>query len=410
MLVEVSKLSKQYTLGPGMEDNLRAALMQGIRNAWRGAGDRQKSVFWALEDISFSLDRGEVLGVIGSNGAGKSTLLKILSRVTLPSSGRALLRGRVGSLLEVGTGFHPDLSGRENIFFNGALLGMRQAEIRGKLDEIVAFSGVERFIDLPVRKYSSGMYVRLAFSVAAHLETEILLIDEVLAVGDIAFQKKCIGKMEDVLQEGKAIVFISHNLGLVRQLCSRAMVLEQGRNRFLGSVDDAIQVYAKACLVKPEEIRFQGKLSDRVQVKGIRLNGRDPFVQEVLVSPGDSLRFECWLELEAFERLRVDLALFVEGMRLCTVHDYPEGASCRAGLVKLWFDFPGGWLRPGMYFVGLGGQEGSKLGDWFWKSDVFSFVVIEEWVAGIHEVSTGCVNVSIRGRREYVSGVGATGE
>lgn len=402
MLVEVNNLSKRYILGGGMEDNLRGAIMQGLKRTWKGVGRSGKSVFTALEDISFSLDRGEVLGVIGSNGAGKSTLLKILSRVTLPSSGEAVLRGRVGSLLEVGTGFHPDLSGRENIFFNGALLGMRQSEIRAKLDEIVAFSGVEGFLDIPVRKYSSGMYVRLAFSVAAHLETEILLIDEVLAVGDIAFQKKCLGKMEDVLQEGKAILFISHHLGLVRQLCSRAMVLDRGKNRFLGDVDDAIQVYATACLTRPEEVRFQGKLADRVSLYQLRLNDKDPFVQELLVSPDEPLRLECRLDVPALERLRVDLSLSFEGMRLFTVHDYPEGAPCPSGLMKVVFDFPAGLLRPGLYFIGLGGQEGSRLGDGFWKADVCSFVVMEAWGSGIHEVSTGCINVQVQGYREFI--------
>ena len=186
--------------------------------------------FWALKDVSFEVRQGEVLGIIGRNGAGKSTLLKILSRITEPDRGRAILRGRVASLLEVGTGFHPELTGRENIFLNGAILGMTRAEIKRKFDEIVAFAEVERFLDTPVKRYSSGMYVRLAFAVAAHLEPEILVVDEVLAVGDVEFQKKCLGKLEDVAaRQGRTILFVSHNMAAIQALCSSVMWLQEGR-------------------------------------------------------------------------------------------------------------------------------------------------------------------------------------
>ena len=198
---------------------------------------------WALRDVSFEVAPGEVLGVIGRNGAGKSTLLKILSRVTEPTSGRVVLRGRVASLLEVGTGFHPELSGRENIFLNGAILGMKKAEIARKFDEIVAFAEVERFIDTPVKRYSSGMYVRLAFAVAAHLEPEILIVDEVLAVGDAAFQKRCLGKMGDVAKAGRTILFVSHNMAAVTRLCTRAIVLRAGRTVFEGGTTEAVDFY-----------------------------------------------------------------------------------------------------------------------------------------------------------------------
>src|SRR5881398_2958939 len=181
---------------------------------------------WALKDVSFEVKQGEVLGIIGRNGAGKSTLLKILSRVTAPTSGEVKVKGRIASLLEVGTGFHPELTGRENIFLNGAILGMTKAEIRAKFDEIVAFSGIERFIDTPVKRYSSGMYLRLAFAVAAHLDTEILLVDEVLAVGDVSFQRKCIAKMEDVGRHGRTIVFVSHDMHAVTRLCERTLLLD----------------------------------------------------------------------------------------------------------------------------------------------------------------------------------------
>jgi len=198
---------------------------------------------WALRDVSFEVMPGEVLGVIGRNGAGKSTLLKILTRITKPTEGRAEIMGRVGSLLEVGTGFHPELTGGENIYLSGAILGMSRAEVRRKFDEIVDFSGVGQFLDTPVKRYSSGMQVRLAFAVAAHLEPEILLIDEVLAVGDAEFQRKCLGKMRDVASGGRTVLFISHNVGAVASLCHRAMVLDAGRPQFLGAVDEAIQRY-----------------------------------------------------------------------------------------------------------------------------------------------------------------------
>ena len=193
---------------------------------------RSQEDFWALQDISFEVKRGDRVGIIGRNGAGKSTLLKILSRITEPTTGFLELRGRVASLLEVGTGFHPELTGRENVFLNGAVLGMSKTEIVGKFDEIVDFSGVDKFIDTPVKRYSSGMYVRLAFSVAAHLEPEILVVDEVLAVGDMRFQKRCLGKMEQVSKEGRTILFVSHNMAAVEKLCDRGIVLKDGENDF----------------------------------------------------------------------------------------------------------------------------------------------------------------------------------
>jgi lipopolysaccharide transport system ATP-binding protein len=206
-------------------------------------------LFWALKDVCFEVERGEVVGIVGRNGAGKSTLLKILSRVVDPTTGIARLHGRVASLLEVGTGFHPELSGRENIYLNGAILGMKKAEIDRKFDEIVEFAGIERFLDTPAKRYSSGMYVRLAFAVAAHLEPEILIVDEVLAVGDFAFQKKCLGKMHDVAAtEGRTILFVSHNLSALAQLCERAILLEKGTVQMTGPVKEVIESYLKGGL------------------------------------------------------------------------------------------------------------------------------------------------------------------
>jgi len=217
-----------------------------------------KEEFWALKDVSFEVKRGEVVGIIGRNGAGKSTLLKILSRITEPSEGRVTLRGRVASLLEVGTGFHPELTGRENIFLNGAILGMSKAEIRKKFDEIVAFAEVERFLDTPVKRYSSGMYVRLAFAVAAHLEPEILVVDEVLAVGDAEFQKKCLGKMKDVATGGRTVLFVSHNMGAVQSLCSKGLLLSKGRLEHKGPVRETIQQYVVK-MDASSAVQFEGK-------------------------------------------------------------------------------------------------------------------------------------------------------
>jgi lipopolysaccharide transport system ATP-binding protein len=251
-VISVEHLSKQYRLG----SIGRSSLGQDLRRAWRrlrpgrmkgeeaGAGQTSEaSLFWALRDVSFEIARGEALGIIGKNGAGKSTLLKVLSRITAPSAGVVRTKGRIASLLEVGTGFHPDLTGRENVFLNGAILGMSRQEIRGKFDEIVDFSGVEAFIDTPVKRYSSGMYVRLAFAVAAQLEPDIFILDEVLAVGDAAFQRKCLGKMGQAAHQGRAVLFVSHNMVAVQSLCSRALLLVDGTTRALGSSRDVVPQY-----------------------------------------------------------------------------------------------------------------------------------------------------------------------
>ena len=237
--ITVRGLGKSYTLHHQAE-----AGAKGFRNFFRKAHSAEtRETFWALKDISFDIARGQVFGVIGRNGAGKSTLLKILSRITEPTTGHADIHGRVGSLLEVGTGFHPELTGRENIYLNGTLLGMRKKQIDKIFDEIVAFSEIEKFLDTPVKRYSSGMYVRLAFAVAAHLEPEILIIDEVLAVGDMQFQKKCLGKMKDVTGQGRTVLFVSHNLTTVNSLCDRCLLLDQGMVELEGTTEDVTNRY-----------------------------------------------------------------------------------------------------------------------------------------------------------------------
>ncbi len=288
--IRVDNLSKQYRLGQrGGYKSLRDLLAEGLkrpaqflqRNANQRDSSEQKTL-WALENVSFEVRQGEVVGIIGRNGAGKSTLLKILSRITKPTRGRVEGFGRVGSLLEVGTGFHPELSGRENIFLNGAILGMKRAEIRRRFDEIVAFAEFEQFLDTPVKRYSSGMYMRLAFAVAAHMEPDILIVDEVLAVGDAAFQKKCLGKMDDVAKEGRTVLFVSHNMGVIQSLCSRAIFLRNGSVFADDSAAATVTAYLRTLeeqavpdLMTRTERRGQGQI--RLTHIDIRADENDPF-------------------------------------------------------------------------------------------------------------------------------------
>jgi homopolymeric O-antigen transport system ATP-binding protein len=265
LAISVRDLGKQYRIGGRQErhETFMSALTAGLASPFRrlkriGKPVPEEQIFWALRNISFELNRGEVLGIIGRNGAGKSTLLKLLSRITEPTEGRMEIHGRLGSLLEVGTGFHPELTGRENIFLNGTILGMKRREVSRKFDEIVDFSGIEQFLDTPVKRYSSGMYVRLAFAVAAHLEPEILVVDEVLAVGDLEFQKKCLGKMSEVAGEGRTILFVSHSMGAIKTLCTRAMLIHGGASVASGSVEETVAAYLN--LNSP--IQEHGMISD----------------------------------------------------------------------------------------------------------------------------------------------------
>jgi lipopolysaccharide transport system ATP-binding protein len=266
LAIRVDKISKRYRIGKLASQNtgIKKILtpltspFQYLFSTMREAAPDE--ILWALRDVSFDVARGEVIGIIGRNGAGKSTLLKILSRITDPTSGRAFIKGRVGSLLEVGTGFHPELTGRENIYLSGAILGMKRAEIARKFDEMVAFAEIEKFIDTPVKRYSSGMYVRLAFAVAAHLEPEVLLVDEVLAVGDAAFQKKCLGKMGDVAKEGRTILFVSHNMVAIQNLCERSLWLQEGQIMKEGSTSEVVSDYlAKSFQVVTERVWENGE-------------------------------------------------------------------------------------------------------------------------------------------------------
>lgn len=301
-IIKVEGLGKRYSIGAKaasyrtLRESLSAAMAAPLRRMNRGTDAKQE--LWALEDVNFEVLPGEVMGVIGRNGAGKSTLLKILTRITEPTRGRVELHGRVGSLLEVGTGFHPELTGRENIFLNGAILGMSRDEISRRFDEIVSFAETEQFLDTPVKRYSSGMYMRLAFAVAAHMESEILLVDEVLAVGDHEFQRKCIGKMRNVSEGGRTVLFVSHNMGVIANLCSHALWLDKGRVSLYGETNEVVAAYVSAGMSADGEIVWGEGAEDQpgdgnVRLRAVRLRGaRGAVTSDVLINEPITLEIE----------------------------------------------------------------------------------------------------------------------
>ncbi len=322
--------------------------------------ESDEDIIWALHRVSFKVEEGEVIGIIGRNGAGKSTLLKILSRITQPSSGRAVIRGRVSSLLEVGTGFHPELTGRENIYMNGTILGMRKREIDSKFDEIVGFSGVERFLDTPIKRYSSGMSVRLAFSVAAHLEPEILIIDEVLAVGDAEFQRKCLGKMHDVAVMGRTVLFVSHNMGAVEALCTRAIQIEHGTIAAVGGVQDVIRRYRQSALViSSEEARNAINNSDHFYDVSIRSTCGT--CSNVIPLGGEFILRMCICSPTPMRRPKIGVGIdSITGLRMLTVHT-PASRDVIGpleGKVEVTCRIPQLPLAPGAYSVKLALSDG----------------------------------------------------
>lgn len=351
LILSVRGLSKAFKLGRTRRTTtLAEAFIQRLRQPLRAANSRE--TFWALNDVSFDICSGDVVGIIGRNGSGKSTLLKIISRITEPTAGEIRLFGRVGSLLEVGTGFHGELTGRENIYLNGTILGMRRHEIRSRFDEIVAFSGVEKFLDTPVKHYSSGMYVRLAFAVAAHLEPDILVVDEVLAVGDVEFQKKCIGKMRDVASSGRTVLFVSHNVQAISQLCSKALHLKKGRLAYAGNVSDALEAYlaelrpAAACTGPPDERPGTGEYR---------------FVSATSVKPvfdaGEPKRFHFRIEHRRgqLKRLFLSAQLYDTNGTLLTQFDsrLVDLMLADSAVIEGEFAFDHPWLKPGEYRLDL---------------------------------------------------------
>ena len=367
-IVRVEKLSKQYRIGAReiAYNTLRESIVEAVRAPLQRLRTRNakstNDTIWALQDVSFEVQPGEVLGIIGSNGAGKSTLLKVLSRITEPTSGRAELYGRVASLLEVVTGFHPELTGRENIYLNGAILGMRKTEIESKFDEIVAFAELEKFLDTPVKRYSSGMYMRLAFAVASHLEPEILVVDEVLAVGDAQFQKKCLGKMGDVARKGRTVLFVSHNMTAVQNLCQRAMWLKGGQIVADDAAGQVVSSYLKANSVPAYEQIWEepttapGNDLVRLRRASIRPLEEESFAMLTVRNPFD-LEFEFW-NLQPDARLNLSVVLYNdEGVPVFNTGPVNErkwnGRPFPAGLFRSVCHVPGDLLNDGTYRVQL---------------------------------------------------------
>lgn len=358
----------------------------------------------ALRDVWLEQNEGEVTGIIGSNGSGKSTLLKLINGLTAPTRGRICVRGRVGSLLEVGTGFHGELTGRENVFLTGAILGMTRSEVRKKFDEIVAFSGVERFIDTPVKRYSSGMFVRLGFSVAAHLEPEIMLIDEVLAVGDEQFQTKCRAKIRSLARSGQSILLVSHNMESVREVCHRGIVISGGRIVWSGGADEATRVHIKMQLSGERgenSFSFSGPLSSRVTYTEIQINGRQVSSDQVL-SPEESIRIsavgECSESLSAY---RTSVGIFKDGVRIVSLHDLQHPEPLPVGRFRSEVEIPPFFIRPGRYSIGLGGHDDTG-NQWVWGPHLARFSVKELWTEDYEPTSPGLVNLPVVGRRTII--------
>jgi len=396
VVIRVDGLGKRYRIGAlqrrhnTLRDQITDTLtapFRGLKNPKSEIRNPHSDYIWALKNVSFEVKRGEVVGIIGRNGAGKTTLLKILSRITEPTEGRAEIHGRVGSLLEVGTGFHPELTGRENIYLNGAILGMKKAEIERKFDEIVAFAEIEKFMDTPVKRYSSGMYVRLAFAVAAHLEPEILLVDEVLAVGDIAFQKKCLGKMGEVAKEGRTVLFVSHNMEAIRRLCNEAMLLECGKLRRRGEVDGVISDYIGQIIDRsPEKVWpiVESAPGDNfIRLHAVRVHDENGNMQNTFdIRRPIFIEVQYWNLVEGIKRAPGIHVWNDQGICLFMSYDHnsPEWQQrvFRRGLIKSTCRIPGNFLAEGRFLVTV--AINTEVGQSFAhvvEKDVVSFEVFD---------------------------------
>lgn len=397
-VITVENLSKKYIIGHQKQEGyttLRDALTSGVKSFSEKLihpftvpkNDPTHEEFWALKDVNFDIRQGDRVGIIGANGAGKSTLLKILSRITEPTSGQISIRGRVSSLLEVGTGFHPELSGRENIYLNGAILGMSKTEIKKKFDEIVAFAEVEKFLDTPVKRYSSGMYVRLAFAVAAHLEPEILIVDEVLAVGDAQFQKKCLGKMEHVGKEGRTVLFVSHNIVAMKTLCNTGILLSKGQVTFNGGVEGAVDQYLGTDRLEKNEIHWDD-IADAPGNENIRMIS-------ISVKPkkGDALNIESGvlIEIQFYNAvLNVNLDATMHLLTIEGVYVFASGTvlsknnDSKKGFYTVTVEIPPHLLNAGVYKITL--IFGRDQRDALYKiDDVVSFGIQNTTVCGINK-------------------------
>jgi len=387
--IRVSHLSKQYRLGGHQEpyQTFRDAIVNSLKTPLKFFNKASANEgFWALKNVSFDVKQGEVLGIIGRNGAGKSTLLKILSRITAPTEGTVELRGRVGSLLEVGTGFHPEMTGRENVFLNGSILGMKRTDIDQKLEDIVKFAEIDKFIDTPVKRYSSGMYVRLAFAVAAHLEPEILMIDEVLAVGDAGFQKKCLGKMGDVAKEGRTVLFVSHNMAAIESLCSNSMIISQGKCSDIGPTRQIIQEYLAQVNTEQDLPVMERKDRDgrgMIKLKEIAILNNDKNISNQYTI-GSDIFIRLKLKNSYSNIVTIRLALSVHTI----VNSFAEQVliSCDSGLKGETFTVPATSesvivcriisppLNYGDYYINVAIFYGNEPEDWIRSAGKFSIV------------------------------------
>lgn len=402
-------LGKQYQIGAAEQqyDSFREAAMAFFSNPVKKykslAGiDQSAERFWALEGVDFQISHGDVVGVIGHNGAGKSTLLKVLSRITPPTEGEVNIYGRVASLLEVGTGFHPELTGRENIYLNGAILGMTRREIEQRFDDIVEFAEVDKFLDTPVKRYSSGMYVRLAFAVAANLGSDVLLVDEVLAVGDQHFQQKCLGKLGDISEQGRTVLFVSHNLSSIAKLCNKVMVLDKGVVTFYGDVKEGIAVYhqqsAEAEVLTEND--YTGELYPDVQFTDCLVNGQsvtegliiDPFEKVIFSVSGQSE-----IKLEAY---RTVLSIRLDGQLLFSLYDAELGNELNISKFCSTFEISAKLLVPGEYTFSIGGVD-MRSRRWLWTRD-YRFNISHAWDNDYDTTSSvlGLVNIQKFGSRE----------
>lgn len=376
-VIRVENIGKRYLLGHQKQERytaLRDVVANGAKSFGRKmfkplgkkVSDPEVEEFWALKDVSFDIKQGDRVGIIGRNGAGKSTLLKILSRITEPTKGSIRIKGRVASLLEVGTGFHPELTGRENIYLNGAILGMSKFDIKSKFDEIVAFAEVEKFLDTPVKRYSSGMYVRLAFAVAAHLEPEILIVDEVLAVGDTQFQKKCLGKMEDVGKEGRTVLFVSHNMGTITQLCTKAIHLKSGKITDTGDANSVVSKYLMDGTLNNSQIKIIRKEKSG-KTKKLFFNKITILENKGIESSEIDVRYPFYLDLEyeitkQLTNLELAVRIYTSDGRpvitTCQSDCSPESLGKReVGTYQASIKFPGMFLMPGSYMVTIAAHE-----------------------------------------------------
>jgi lipopolysaccharide transport system ATP-binding protein len=382
-VIQADGLSKLYRRGLQVDGGLRHALEGFLRSPLSVFRRKKEETFWALKDVSLDVKEGEVLGLIGRNGAGKTTLLKILSRITKPTTGWAEIHGRVGTLLEVGTGFHPELTGRENTFLSGAILGMGKGEITHKFDEIVAFAELDQFIDTPVKHYSSGMYVRLAFAVAAHLEPEILLVDEVLAVGDASFQKKCLGKMGDVAKTGRTIVFVSHNMTAMRRLTSRAIWLEGGRIADTGPAANVIDHYLQKNTESNLESEWEEERTapgdDRVRLHSVRVIPQGNSEGLITVHTPLRIEFTYWNYVPGAV---LNVSMILNNLEeVCVFSTASDFAPRPAGQIRHTVEIPGDFLNAGSYYVNMLIVKDASTGILF-QNNVVAFDVVEGEVVG----------------------------